>query len=98
MSYDQSLADAERKIATLTAQLDETRAYLASRPTTLEFQEVTAECDQLRKALEAIEWAGHTVMSGQCPECDGYQTEGHTRDCIVGLAMGKCGPAEASPR
>jgi hypothetical protein len=59
-----------------------------------------AECDQLRKALEAVEWAGLSIgnMEAVCPSCDETPMHGHAPDCIVGLAMGKCGLAEASPR
>ncbi len=51
--------------------------------------------DALLKALEAIEFRGH---QGKCPLCTGWdmspsgETPGkHTKDCLVGLALGRVG-------
>lgn len=43
----------------------------------------------LRAALGVVEWTGS--MGGQCanPSCARYKRQGHTTDCIVGLALGR---------
>ncbi len=48
-----------------------------------------AERDQLREALEAVEWAAlvrQGTMSG-CWKCRQPKSEGHAPDCIVGKAL-----------
>ncbi len=70
------------------------------------YAEISADCeliyrqdkterDQLRAALEAVEWAalvphpsGHSTTSG-CWKCRQTKAEGHAPDCIVGKALGK---------
>ncbi len=73
----------QEQISALTAERDELRAYLSTRPTTLEHQEAIAERDRLRQALEAVEW----VVGLGCPNCHQFRDSGHADDCIVGLAL-----------
>src|SRR5262249_10224645 len=52
-----------------------------------------AERDQLRAALEAVEWGGLRCvpndegMDRACPSCDAFPTQGHEPDCQLHAAL-----------
>lgn len=53
---------------------------------------LTAERDRLRAALESLEWAAelgddHGHYRPACHLCRRFQPEGHSPNCIIGLAV-----------